>query len=187
MKTSERSGPSIRKPTVSVYSARMGDGKGGHREVFGELHGFGCERLQGDVLELDQLIPGPVLFEERAHRGSAVDRHAAGAIGLAPQMHESGVVTHVRMGQEDPVHERCAGAVCTGFEAPRRRVAFGQLHLAGQVGGGVEQPALAARRVAQQEGGYQAPTAGLTGAPGQGMPRADLRKAGVLGGAQDST
>ena len=88
------------------------------------------------------MLPGRVGLQEGAHPRHRVDRHTPCAHDLAPQVHETGVVSDVGVCQQDPV-----GAGAGRLRAHRVEGA----KLLGQVGGRVDDPAASGPRVHDPE------------------------------------
>ena len=78
-----------------------------HRQASVETHGDSItKRVDHDILEANQLAPWPVGLEKLGHPGHGVDPDPLGADRLVTEVHESGVVSHVRVGEENALEPR---------------------------------------------------------------------------------
>jgi ribonuclease D len=130
----------MRKPTVSEYSSRCGTRNGVTRSESPsdtvESAASGCN---ANLIEAHELVPRTVVREELAHARHRPHRHVMRAHDLAPEVHEAGVVTDVRVGQE---HAR---------ERTGRRLAAHARELLAEVRRRVEQPPPSRGRVHERE------------------------------------
>jgi hypothetical protein len=129
--------------------------------------GARLRRVQDDVAQRDELVPGRVRFEEPRQGRGGVDRHAVGPDDLTSQVDETRVVADVGVGEEEATE---GGAIHPSLT---RGHELGQLLR--EVGRGVDHPGLRSRdgeaqgRPAPTEGGVgSSPLAAHAGAPGMG-------------------
>ena len=158
----------------------MGDLDRGHAQVVGEADRLVERGLDdAEVAGRDREPPRVVASQERSHAGGRVERQVGRPVRLVAELVEADDVTHVRVGEEDPLEQRRPPDLDVGptTVAPR------PLDLLFQVGGGVEEPAVAAARIDEQQRRHQPPSGPRRVGSRRGaafVPAADLRQAAVL-------
>ena len=119
-----------------------------HRHPVLQRHRLaGAQRAQLDVLQLHELAPGAVAAQEVGHARRGPDREAPGVDRLEAEEGEPEVVADVGVGQEDAVDRGAVDAPRGGAPAHPRHL----IELLAEVGRGVEQVDLVARRQVQGE------------------------------------
>lgn len=96
-----RRSPSIRKPTVSEYSSRCSYAEGRDAERAVQIDDAVCLQIaELDVACHHQLAPWAVALEKVAHARHGVDGQALRTKGLLAELHQSGIVPGVGMGEQ---------------------------------------------------------------------------------------